>query len=232
MHEVGTEVKRLAFRPSLLLVLLLLPLLLLASMPVMAQSGPTIGVEPQTVNIAVGSTFTVRVWIRNVAQSGLAFFEFKVAWNPQTVELINYANLVTDNDPNWAVLVEEHYSGSYRLKAWDPTMPQFPTNRRFYDNASWATLTYRCLSQADATIEFPVTVEPNRWGYWSDGSDSYSFDEYQNAIVHQTEIYPVGGIIQPVDKLLVSAPFICVVGLVGTFSLIYFIRRRKRALTG
>ncbi len=232
MHEVRTEVKRFAFGHSLLLVLLLLPVLLLASMPVMAPSGPTICVEPQTVNVTVGSTFTVRVWIRNVAQSGLALFEFKVAWDPQIVELINCTNLVIHNDPNWAVLVEEHDSGSYRLKAWDPTMPQFPTNRRFYDDASWATLTYHCLGQADATIEFPVTVEPSRWGYWSDGSDGYPFDEYLNGMVHQTELYPVGGIIQPVDKLLVSAPLVFFVGLVGTFSVIYFIRKRKRALTG
>ena len=71
--------------------------------------------------------------------------------------------------------------------------------------------------EGDTTIDFPVTVAPNQWSYWSDGSDSYSFDEYLNANVHQTEpIAPVGGFMEPVNKLAINTPYLALFGLVAT----------------
>jgi hypothetical protein len=71
--------------------------------------------------------------------------------------------------------------------------------------------------EGNTTIDFPVTVAPNQWSYWSDGSDSYSFDEYLNANVHLTEpIAPVGGFMEPVNKLAIIAPYLALFGLVAT----------------
>jgi hypothetical protein len=118
------------------------------------------------------------------------------------------------NSPHWEIKTEEQVSASYLLKAQDPTMPQWPNNQyALHDDMSWATLTFRCAGQGDTTIDFPFAVAPNRWGYWSDGSDGYSFDEYLNANVHQTvRITPVGGFIKPVNKLGIFAPYL-VLGL-------------------
>ena len=118
-------------------------------------------------------------------------------------------------------------SGSYLLKAQDPTMPDFPNNRRFYNDASWATLTFRCLALGDSSIEFPITFQVNRWGYWSDGSDSYSFDEYLNGIVHQTKSMTVGGIVSQVNKFEILVPYLVVGGLMLATSAVMVVRKRK-----
>lgn len=201
---------------AVLLILSLLPI------PVLAQNGPTISVEPQTVSTYVGSTFSVDVWIRRVPSSGLALIEFKVIWDPGSLQLVNYVNHVAQNSPHWEIKTEEQVSASYLLKAQDPTMPQFPNNQyALHGDMSWATLTFRCTGQGDTTIDFPVTVAPNQWGYWSDGSDSYPFDEYLNAKVHQTEsIAPVGGFMEPVNKLSIIAPYVALLGLVATVAVV------------
>jgi hypothetical protein len=215
------------FRVFTIEVLVVLSLLSLLPISVLAQ-GPTIGVEPQTTSVGVGTTFTVDVWIRKVHDyGGLAFFEFKIVWDPQSVELVSYGNHVKQNDANWIVLKEERDSGSYLLKAQDPTMPDFPNNRRFYNDASWATLTFRCLALGDSSIEFPITVQPNRWGYWSDGSDGYNFDEYLNGVVHQTKSMTVGGLVTPTNKLEIVAPFAALAGLIVTVSAVVAVKKRR-----
>jgi hypothetical protein len=207
------------------LVILCLPSLLPIS--VLAQ-GPTIGVEPQTTSVGVGGTFAVDIWIRKVQDhGGLAQFEFKIVWDPLSVELVNRDNHVKQNDANWIILKEEWDSGSYLLKAWDPTMPDFPNNRRFYNDASWATLTFRCLALGDSSIEFPITFQTNRWGYWSDGSDSYSFDEYLNGAVHQTKSMTVGGVVLSTNKLEILTPYLALAGLIITVSAVLVDKRRK-----
>jgi hypothetical protein len=201
---------------AVLLILSLLPI------PVLAQNGPTISVEPQTVSTYVGNTFSVDVWIRRVSLEGLARIEFKVVWASGSLQLVNCVNHVAQNSPHWEIKTEEQVSASYLLKAQDPTIILFPNNQyALHDDMSWATLTFRCTGQGDTTIDFPVTVAPNRWGYWSDGSDSYSFEEYLNANVHQTEpIAPVGGFMEPVNKAAVFAPYLALFGLVAAVAVV------------
>jgi len=213
------------FRFFIIEVLVILSLLSLLPISVLAQ-GPTIGVEPQTTSVNVGGTFAVDIWIRKVNDyDGLALFEFKIVWDPQSVELVNHGNHVRQNDANWIILKEELDSGSYLLKAWDPTMPDFPNNRRFYNDASWSTLTFRCLALGDSSIEFPITSQANRWGYWSDGSDSFSFDEYLNGVVHQTKSMTVGGIVSQVNKFKILAPYLVVAGLMAATSAVMVVRK-------
>jgi hypothetical protein len=208
---------------AVLLILSLLPI------PVLAQGDPTIIVEPQTVSTYVGNTFSVDVWIRRVPSEGLALIEFKVVWDPGSLQLVNYVNHVAKNSPHWEIKTEEQVSASYLLKAQDPTIILFPNNQyALHDDMSWATLTFRCTGQGDTTIDFPVTVAPHQWGYWSDGSDSYPFDEYLNANVHQTEpIVPVGGFMEPVNKLAVFAPYVALFGVVTAIAVL-IAKPRKR----
>jgi len=198
---------------AVLLILSLLPI------PVLAQNGPTISVEPQTVFVAVGSTFNVDVWIRKIPLSGLAFFDIKVVWG-SGVELVKYVNHVTQNNPSWLIDNEQQVSASYLLKAQDPAYPNFPYNYAVHNDLSWVTLTFRCEGQGDTMIDYPMAGS-GHYGVWPDGSDSYPFDEYLNANVHQTEpIAPVGGFMEPVNKLSIIAPCVALLGLVSTVAVL------------
>ena len=213
------------------LILGVLLFLSLGSLPVLAQPGiPDISVEPRSINVTVGSMFTVDVWIRKSPQIGLAYFDFKVTWDPRSVELINYMNHVKQNNVNWVVILEDVVVtsdlGSYRLESKDPTISQWPSNLySLYDNASWVTLNFKCVGSGDSSIEFPIIFDTSRWGSWSDGSDGYPFDEYLNGMVHQ--FTPVGGVAIPVNKFAVLTPYLALAGLIIAVSTVTIIKKRK-----
>jgi len=79
------------------------------------------------------------------------------------------------------------------------------------------------------TSKLPST----RWStsaVW-DGSHAYIFGghyvSYLGDIVRFTPPWPVGGVVTPVNKLVIFAPYIALAGLIAAVSTVYVIRRRK-----
>jgi hypothetical protein len=166
------------------------------------------GVPVNTLNIPVGNTFSVDIWIRNIPSNGLQSFYFVVSWNQTMMELESYQRAPNPNWETWNVGTYGWYIDFY---GW--TSNDYITNDMIY-----LTLTFRCLSQGSSQVRIHD-------GYLHiDGQENILPPDF-DVTCNQYKSNPVGGINAPTEKLTILTPYIALVGLIGTISSIFAIRR-------
>jgi len=87
------------------------------------------------------------------------------------------------------------------------------------EDAAWVKLTFHCLGEGTSEI------------YFDDASifiQGYITPDLFICIAHQST-RPVGGVLTPVNKLAILAPYLALLGLVGAVSLAATARRRRKA---
>jgi len=135
----------------------------------------TVSVEDPTtrlhsIDVIAGNTFSVDVWTRDVPEPGLVDFHFKILWNS---ELIGFVSRDV-HDHGFGVLAEVIGSDSYEMELASP-FPHSP----FEGDASWVTLTFRCLGESSSEIIVPLAH-----GYYGDYGHELEFAS-QNAMISQ-----------------------------------------------
>jgi hypothetical protein len=160
----------------------------------------TIAVEPQTVDVKVGSNFSIDMSIRNVGS--MLRFHFKITWDPNLVRYVSRTLLLQSG---WSVETEtvDGLGGTYVLQA---------TGGMFSGDASWVTLTFNCLGEGSS----PIGISPNPDTWWENPSVSIPFDVVLGGTCNQHPVVPVGGIVLPVNRLAVMAPYLALLVLVAT----------------
>jgi len=185
-----------------------------------AQPIPSLAVEfgNPTVHVAsvvVGTEFQVQISIRNLPSqpSGMESFAFDVLWNPS---LVQYVGAVSSPLAEWIVNFDDTQVNSGLLNDVGGFGPS--TN----NDHVWLTITFRCIGSGDSEISFAESS-------WLESYSGFtlSFGEEVTGMAHQTTTFPVGGIIEPVDKIAVIAPYIAVAGLISILLTVCVASRKK-----
>jgi hypothetical protein len=165
--------------------------------------GETIAVEPQTVDIKVGGNFSIDISIRNVGS--MFRFHFKITWNPNLVRYVSRTLLL---QPGWSVETEtvDGLGGTYVLQV---------TGDMFSSDASWVTLTFHCLGAGSS----PIGISPSD-SWWENPSQLLPFGVVLGGTCNQHPVVPVGGVVLPVNRLAVMAPYLALLGLVVTVAVV------------
>jgi len=193
--------KLLSATAVLLLVLVVASGLVL---PARGNGQSTIAVEPQTIDVTVGSNFSIDISIRNVGW--MLRFHFKITWDPNSVRYVSRTLLFK---PGWSVETEtvDGPGGTYVLQA---------TGDMFSGDASWVTLTFHCLGGGSS----PIGVSPYPDSWWENPSVLIPFDVVLGGTCNQHPVVPVGGVVLPVNRLAVMAPYLALLGLVATVAVV------------
>jgi len=216
-HEVWGNV----LRSNTLLaatVLVLLGLITTSSclvVPAGADNAPTtISVEDpvahsHVMDVTVGSTFKVDVWMRNIPKPGVVGFRFKMTWNPKLIGFVSREF----NDHGFGVLAETIDQDKYEVEIVSP----FP-HSGFINDASWVTFTFRCLGEGSSEI---LIEDPH--GYYGDYGHELNLSP-ENATVNQ---HPPGENSSG-DGTQALFPWLVVVGLVAGIGVVAVVVRNRR----
>jgi hypothetical protein len=197
---------------------LLIPTLLIAVValavvsPALAVPQAKIVIEPRIVEAFAGQPFTVDVWIRDLSED-MIDFGFVISWDPTMMEYISSANHVSAN--GWSLAgpgeVVNLDDSEYLLVAEGPA---------FGEDASWTTITFRCLGEGSSPINVVDWLIENEF--------EEPFDvEILKAAVNQNPDSTVGGVVSQINKLEIIAPYLALAGLIAVVSTVYLIKRRK-----
>ncbi len=180
-------------------------------LPARGNGQSTIAVEPQTVDVTVGSNFSIDISIRNVGY--MLSFHFKITWDPNLMRYVSRTLLLQQG---WSVKTEtvDGPGGTYALQA---------TGNMFSGDASWVTLTFHCLGGGSS----PIGISPPDSG-WENPSVSIPFDVVSGGTCNQQPVAPVGGVVLPVNRLAVMAPYLALLGLVATVAVVIVKPWKKR----
>jgi hypothetical protein len=167
-------------------------------------AGSTVAVEPQTVDVAVGSNFSIDISIRNVGS--MLGFRFKITWDPKLVEYVSRTLLLQQG---WSVVTEtvDGVGGTYVLQA---------AGGMFSHDASWVTITFHCLGTGSS----PIGIRPYPDSWWDNPSTTPPFDVVSAGTCSQRPVAPVGGVILSVNRLAVMAPYLALLGLVAAVAVV------------
>lgn len=189
------------------LIFLILLVFAVFSGPIFAVKGQSrsCSVEPQTIDVLKGDTFTVKIWIRNVDSGDMDSFWFLLSWDPSQIQYVSRTLTLVDG---WSPTSENIGLDGYHLHASGPL---------YNPDTSWVTITFRCLA-AGTTQIIPVQAVI-----------------YVDVVGHGCATLPstvnqyvtVGGVSSPMNKLEIVAPYIAIAGLIAAVSAVYVIKRRK-----
>jgi len=191
------------------------------------QSGSPIS----TLNIPVGSQFTVEVWVRNIPQTHqMVGLDFAVSWDKTQVEYVDH----TTYAHYWVLTVEPadpKTDGVIWL--YRPPDPQDPVSSQ--DSGLWMTITFHCLAQGTSQITLssagtiflslsPVTQQN------FDPIDilppNYVVTCNQLSRAPSKPYHYVGGELFTTNKLAVLSPYLALIGVVAVAAVLI-----KRKLT-
>jgi len=173
-------------------------------LPARGDGQSTIAVEPQIVDVTVGSNFSIDISIRNV--DSMLRFHFKITWDTNLVRYVSRTLLLQQG---WSVETEtvDGLGGTYVLQA---------TGGMFSGDATWVTLTFHCLGGGSS----PIGVSPYPDSWWENPSVLIPFDVVLGGTCNQHPVVPVGGVVLPVNRLAVMAPYLALLGLVATVAVV------------
>jgi hypothetical protein len=164
------------------------------------------GVPVTTLQVGVGSTFNIELWIRGIPSGdGLVGFDVSVTWDPTMMTLESYMEAA--NTLNW--------------EAWHVSTGSQPYDYiEFYAVCAYAgcqvgseiiggvmllSLTFRCLAEGSS----PVTAD----AYLNLVSGSLNPPDFVLTCNQYTEA--VGGAVYGVNKTALLSSWLAVIGLVG-----------------
>jgi hypothetical protein len=170
----------------------------------------------QTIDVPVGSDFTIEVWIRGIPQGfSLVGFDFGVTWDPTLVEY----NFHTTNDHGWP------HSHNVDKNAGVLSF-NYPTDtgHQVTSDDRWATINFICLGEGTSQI---AIASVDTIFLWDGQTTPISVDPAPSVLVcNQFLPRTVGGVTVPTNKLEIVAPFAALAGLVIAVSAVVVRKRR------
>jgi hypothetical protein len=206
----------------LILAVTLILSLALTTAPVTANgptTTPSLEINPHpTISATVSTQFTIQIWIRNIpAGYKLDSFDISVYWDPTQMELLDHKEF-TPPGKNWIIqfnIGPDHYG----LKN-GATSTQDTTDLEM----AWASLTFHCLAEGTSIIDLSSAVNAV---ILSDGQTLYpTYPDPFTITCNQVQPRPVGGVVVPVSRLQILAPYLALVGLVIAVSAVVVVKRR------
>jgi len=177
---------------------------------------PDLVIAPHQIDVTVGSTFTIHIWIKNIPTGFvMTAFDFYVFWDPTMMELISHDNLGDEPGRNWDVNKDTAHSDWYEC-AGDAAGP----SANWASDAEWATLRFRCLAEGSSSIT--VSGEDSVW-LWDGQSPvgiEAQFDEDEIACNQRQQApsnpyYYVGGELFSANKLAVLSPYLALFSVIA-----------------
>ena len=176
------------------------------------------GVPVNTLDLPVGSTFMVDVWIRNLPNQGLNSIYFAVEWDPTMMELVSYQEAANPQNTYdaWGVGSGVDYIEFYALG--------FSGTFINYDML-YLTLTFRCLIQGSS----PVTVTHSSLSFpelnYDVNPPDFVLTCNQLSRAPSNPPQHVGGEVFSANKLAVLSPYLALIGSVTIAAVL--VKRRK-----
>ena len=179
------------------------------------------GLPIQNLNISVSSIFTVEIWIRDIPGGDYIYNIFlHVYWDPEMIELVDYQK---GYDFNWD-------SESITFVETFDDLPGF-LGLEYYtlmvggggltEDTRCLILTFHCLSEGVSPITLGTEdshLRFNQLGRITPLLFVLTTNQFYN---------PVGGIITPINRIGILAPYLTLAGLIITLSTVYVIKRSK-----
>jgi hypothetical protein len=172
-------------------------------------SAYTIAVEPQTVDVKVGSDFDVTISMRNMQY--MIGFIFTITWD---TKLMDYVSRTLLFPLGWSATLETVTKGTYTLEAH---------GAQFTGDASWVSLTFRCSGAGSSQI----SIAPYPESKWENPSTWTRFDVVQGGTCNQQAV-AVGGAVYDVDtSALLSSRLLAVISLVGCMATAAVVAKKR-----
>ena len=228
---------------------LILPALLAAIM-VLGLTPPTqcldqdmIAVVPEggnpgdTIIVTPCSDFKVEVWTSGYpfpseVTGGIFDIGFIVDWDESQME---FNSAATHIPGGWELVAsyvdpaDQTYGVCYVFHAWEDK-----SKVHVWDPWIWIEFNFHCKNEGVSQITIPPDDHTHIW-VW-DGYGEWDLFPEEIDLIPVTcnqhrppPQYPVGGVVMPVGRLTVLAPYLAVVGLAAAVSVVYAARRRRRA---
>jgi hypothetical protein len=171
----------------------------------------------QTIDVPVGSDFTIEVWIRGIPQGfSLVGFDFVVTWDPTLVEY----NYHTTNDHGWPHSHNVDKNAGV-LSFNYPT----DTSHQVTSDDMWATINFNCLGEGTSQIAIGSVDTIFLW----DGQTTPIPVDPAPCVLVCNQFLPrtVGGVTVPTNKLEILTPYLTLAGLAAAVSAVVVIKKRR-----
>ncbi|OGD53733.1 hypothetical protein A3K80_06895 [Candidatus Bathyarchaeota archaeon RBG_13_38_9] len=220
-----------------LLLPILLTVLCLTAFTYQVQAqppSPKISLRPDVIYVNPCSNFIVELWITDIP-AGWMMTEFglEIDWDPDYMELVQALH-ADDLDP------VEYFQDFYIERGWNGALSGdeevgfihtvgWADSETMYWTADspWLRVEFHCLEAGISPILLKIYErEVGPAIEITDGDAIFDVEpEPFEMDVHQ--IFPVGGLVSPTNKLAILTPYIALAGLIATISAVYVIKRRK-----
>jgi hypothetical protein len=167
-----------------------------------------------TIDITVGSIFKADVWARNIPEPGIVDLRFTIVWDSKLVGFVSR----DVHDHGFGMLAEAIDSDKYEVEVASP-FPHSP----FLRDASWVTLTFRCLGEGSAGIIIAYSH-----GYYGDYDHEFYFSP-EDGRINQHPAPRADGAAYGVDEVATLSPWLAAVGLVGCIAVVAVTVRNRRS---
>ncbi|MEM2998866.1 MAG: hypothetical protein QW542_07970 [Thermoproteota archaeon] len=193
----------------------------------------TLTLEPTVISVVPCSTFKVEVWVRDIPDGyGVIAGQAMIQWTPSLMEPM-MDEVIINLPETW------EFDGDYSPDGWAVGMAYAgnPPGDAIFEDQMVVSITFHCLKEGVATIDLDPPPDATWWltlmpkGGGGKIPVGGGFDSVE---VHQVPprvppsySTPVGGILTSANKLVVLAPYLALMGLVGAVSTVYALKRRR-----
>jgi hypothetical protein len=192
----------------------------------------TLSLEPPTINVVPCNTFTIEIWLKDITKGyGVTYGEATIKWNPNQIKPVDGGFYLPGNKYGYDGKIDED-GGLAEGSASAISSDYFITS-----DTKVAFITFHCESEGVSTITIDYTLtlisitappgQPTPTPETIEGSDKVEVNQYTPRAPPSYST-PVGGILTSVNKLLVLAPYLALLGLTGLALAVVVVRKRKR----
>ena len=191
-------------------------------------AAPDLVISPHGISVAVGSAFTIDIWIKNIPSGYvMSAFEFMVFFDGAMTELVDHDNLADTPGRNWDANLDVAYGSPYHTYACSADAGGAAYN--WGTDAKWATLTFQCQAEGSSIITaldeetvYLVNVQTGQ-------ASSMNFDNDQITVNQHPPAPPVpthvGGEVFSANKLAVLSPYLALISVVAVAAVV--VKRRR-----
>jgi hypothetical protein len=191
-------------------VLLIAVVALSLVLPTQAGSPDTLSVEStgsHSITVNFNNNFDMEFWIRDPSHQ-IVDLKFTISWDPNKMEAVSG---VTSPPSGWGMGTKDLGPGLIQVLTGGATP--------FQGDKLLFTLSFRCIDNGISTIS---VIDAS---YHDPPGVPYNLNILSATANQQRPV--VGGVVSPVNKPLMLAPYLALVGLVAAVSAVVVIRRHE-----
>jgi hypothetical protein len=176
-----------------------------------SAQAPQFNLLPEELTVTVSREFTVTVEVEiNDPSNPLVGFAFTLAFDQSSMEYVSHTINIF---PGWTSFIVDLDNIETGIIIISSSADQPPVT----ETRDWVTITFHCLEEGDTLITLNGNIL----------TQLDIFVDQDSTTVHQVESAPVGGVASPINKLTIIAPYVALVGLIITVSIVYVIKKHK-----